>query len=108
LRLSICSTLFFDTFSTFSVELFLLLLLKLSTDLTDARFSSRFNFSSSFGTINFGTFVGGLGFGGGVDLPKECFFGDEIGTPEEIAAEATAEAATGGEERVPGPGRESK
>ncbi len=98
--LSICST-FFETLATFSVELFLLLLLRLSIDLTDARFSSRFNFSSSFGTFNLG--AGGLGFGGGVDLPKECFFGDEIGTPDEMAAEATAEAATGGEARVPEP-----
>lgn len=84
-------------FSTTSGALFLML----STDLIEARFSSlRFNFSSA----GFGTLAGGFGFGGGVDFPKECFLGeaiDEIGTPEFKAAVADAEAAAGGELRVP-------
>jgi hypothetical protein len=51
--------------------------------------------------LSFGTFVGGFGFGGGVDFPKECFFGEEIETPELRAAVALAEAAAGGEARTP-------
>jgi hypothetical protein len=62
--------------------------------------SSLFSFSSSLGTLILGILVGGLGLGGGVDLPNECFLGDERGTPELRAAVAVAEAATGGEERV--------
>jgi hypothetical protein len=51
--------------------------------------------------LSFGTFVGGFGFGGGVDFPKECFFGEEMETPELRAAVALAEAAAGGEARTP-------
>ena len=87
------------SFSTMSnvVELFLP---RLSVDFTDARLSSLFSFSSSFGAMIFGTLVGGLGLGGGVDFPNECLLGEERDAPELRAAVAVAEAATGGVVRV--------